>query len=99
MRLALSLVFSLTVAFVYGQHYPYRQTISMLCSPQYAGRGYVEEGRVLAANFIASEFHKIGLKPFKKKFKSKFETLLIWKEITKKKRTWMDGPMDEWSHG
>ena len=72
MRLALSLVFSLTVTFVYGQHYPYRQTISMLCSPQYAGRGYVEEGRVLAANFIASEFHKIGLKPFKKKFQQTF---------------------------
>jgi len=72
MRLALSLAFSLSVAFVYGQQYSYRQTISMLCSPQYAGRGYVEGGRVLAANLIASEFQKIGLKPFKKKFQQTF---------------------------
>jgi hypothetical protein len=72
MRLALSLVFCLTLSFVYGQHYPYRQTISMLCSPQYAGRGYVEGGRELAANLIEAEFQQIGLKPFKKKFQQTF---------------------------
>ena len=72
MRLALSFVFSLALSFVYGQQYPYRQTISMLCSPEYAGRGYVEDGRVLAANFIAAEFQKIGLQPFKNKYQQTF---------------------------
>jgi aminopeptidase YwaD len=72
MRLALSFLFSLAFSFAYGQHYPYRQTISMLCSPEYAGRGYVDGGRVLAANLIASEFHKIGLKPFKRNYQQTF---------------------------
>ena len=72
MRLALSFVFSLALSFVYGQQYPYRQTIATLCSPEYAGRGYVAGGRVLAANLIAAEFHKIGLKPFKKNFQQTF---------------------------
>ena len=72
MRLALSFVFSLALSFVYGQQYPYRQTIATLCSPEYAGRGYVEDGRVLAANFIAAEFQKIGLQPFKNKYQQTF---------------------------
>jgi aminopeptidase YwaD len=72
MRLALSFLFSLALSLAYGQHYPYRQTISMLCSPEYAGRGYVDGGRVLAANLIASEFQKIGLKPFKLKYQQTF---------------------------
>jgi aminopeptidase YwaD len=72
MRLALSFVFSLAFSFVYGQQYPYRQTIATLCSPEYAGRGYVEDGRVLAANFIAAEFQKIGLQPFKNKYQQTF---------------------------
>jgi hypothetical protein len=72
MRLALSFLFSLTLTLAYGQHYPYRQTISMLCSPEFAGRGYVDGGRVLAANLIAVEFQKIGLKPFKGKYQQTF---------------------------
>ena len=72
MRLALSFLFSLTLTLAYGQHYPYRQTISMLCSPEFAGRGYVDGGRVLAANLIAAEFQKIGLKPFKGNYQQTF---------------------------
>jgi aminopeptidase YwaD len=72
MRLALSFLFSLTLTLAYGQHYPYRQAISMLCSPEYAGRGYVDGGSVLAANLIAVEFQKIGLKPFKGKYHQTF---------------------------
>jgi hypothetical protein len=72
MRLALSFLFSLTFILGYGQHYTYRQTISMLCSPEYAGRGYVDGGSVLAANLIAVEFQKIGLKPFKGKYHQTF---------------------------
>lgn len=72
MRLALSFLFCLALSLAYGQHYPYRQTISMLCSPEYAGRGYVDGGRVLAANLIAAEFQKIGLKPFKGNYQQTF---------------------------
>ena len=72
MLLALSFLFSFALFFAHGQHYHYRQTISMLCSPEYAGRGYVDGGRGLAANLIASEFHKIGLKPFKRNYQQTF---------------------------
>jgi len=72
MRLALSLLFSLALNLACGQHYNYKQTISELCSPQYAGRGYVDGGRVLAANLIASEFQKIGLKPLKRNYQQTF---------------------------
>lgn len=72
MRLALSFIFCLALPLAYGQHYPYRQTISKLCSPDYAGRGYVDGGGVLAANLIAAEFQKIGLKPFKHNYQQTF---------------------------
>lgn len=72
MRLALSFLFSLSLTLAYGQHYNYKQTISMLCSPEYAGRGYVDGGRVLAANLIAAEFQKIGLKPIKGNYQQTF---------------------------
>lgn len=37
-----------------------------LCSPEFHGRGYVNKGDSLAAEFIVAEFKKIGLKPLKK---------------------------------
>ncbi len=42
----------------------YAQSIvDTLCSDSLAGRGYISEGHVKAATFIASEFEHIGLKP------------------------------------
>lgn len=72
MRLALSLCFSFLFIVVFGQQYPYKQTISVLCSPAYGGRGYVDEGATKAANFIAAEFQKMGLQPFHKKYLQPF---------------------------
>ncbi|MFM7006073.1 MAG: M28 family metallopeptidase [Flavobacteriales bacterium] len=72
MRLALSLVFCLQLFSGFGQQYPYREIISTLCSPAYSGRGYVANGGPLAAQLIASEFQKIGLKPFKSAYQQSF---------------------------
>lgn len=72
MRLALSFFYCCFFYLGYAQSYPYKETIATLCSPQFAGRGYVEDGRVLAANFIAAEFLKIGLQPFGKNYQQPF---------------------------
>lgn len=72
MRLALSLLFSLGLAVAYSQNYPYRQTISTLCAPEFAGRGYVDDGSNKAAAFIAKEFQRIGLKSFQKEYHQAF---------------------------
>lgn len=40
-----------------------QQTIVQLCSDSLAGRGYISSGDFKAANYIASEFKKLGLKP------------------------------------
>jgi hypothetical protein len=66
MRLALSLFFCLQLFASFGQQFPYRDLITQLCSPAFAGRGYVDDGAIKAANLIADEFQKIGLRPFKK---------------------------------
>lgn len=72
MRPALSLCFCLQLFLCFGQQYPYRDIITTLCSSSFAGRGYVEDGSTKGANFIAAEFQKIGLQPFKKKFLQPF---------------------------
>jgi hypothetical protein len=66
MRLALSLLFCSIFSLGFAQTYPYRDAISTLCSPSYAGRGYVNQGCEKAAAFIAQEFQKIGLRPLKR---------------------------------
>src|SRR5688572_29792461 len=41
-----------------------RSVVDTLASPYFKGRGYIQEGDNLAAYFVASEFHKAGLKKF-----------------------------------
>ncbi len=41
-----------------------RWVVDTLSSPYFKGRGYIKEGDNLAAYFVASEFHKCGLKKF-----------------------------------
>lgn len=41
-----------------------RTIVDSLASPYFKGRGYIKEGDNLAAYFVASEFHKMGLKKF-----------------------------------
>jgi hypothetical protein len=40
-----------------------RQEVDTLCSASFAGRGYVEDGHKKAANYLASRFEEIGLRP------------------------------------
>lgn len=48
----------------FGQDKTYaRQIIDTLCSPYFAGRGYVEDGYKKAAIFLEEEFKAIGLEP------------------------------------
>lgn len=49
----------------FGQVEQGRLTVEKLCSPAFHGRGYVNGGDSLAANFIAGEFEKMGCKFFK----------------------------------
>lgn len=43
-----------------------RQLVKQLCSPEFHGRGYVNGGDSIAAEFIRKEFEAIGCKFFKK---------------------------------
>ncbi len=58
----------------YSQDTTYaRQIIYTLCSPEFAGRAYVDNGDKKAAEFIASEFQKDGLKALSENYFQKFE--------------------------
>ena len=54
--------------FSFGQIEEIRRLTQTLCLPEFHGRGYVKKGDSIAAEFIASEFKKIGLKPLKKSY-------------------------------
>lgn len=43
-----------------------REIMTELCSEKYKGRGYVDNGDVLAADFIASELKRLGVEPVNK---------------------------------
>ncbi len=68
--LVLFLIFSFPVS--YGQIEEVRRITKTLCSPEFNGRGYVNGGDSVAADFIVNEFKKIGLKPFKKDYLQHF---------------------------
>ena len=49
-----------------------RRITKTLCSPEFHGRGYVNSGDSITANFIANELKKIGLKPLKRSYFQEF---------------------------
>ena len=49
-----------------------KEVINMLCSESMKGRGYVGNGDKNAANYLASEFEKAGLKKYSKDLLSDF---------------------------
>lgn len=58
------LFFFLLNATLHAQSVDYaRQILDSLCSPKLHGRGYVQNGERLAAEYLAREFNRIGLKP------------------------------------
>jgi len=40
-----------------------RKEVKMLCSPKFAGRGYIDDGHKKAADYLSKRFAAIGLKP------------------------------------
>ena len=50
-----------------------RSVVDTLASPFFSGRGYVNSGDSLAAEFLAKEFQHVGLKPFADSYFQKFE--------------------------
>jgi hypothetical protein len=50
-----------------------RKNLEILCSKEFNGRGYVKKGDSLAAQWIAQEFAKIGLKKFQNSYFQDFQ--------------------------
>jgi hypothetical protein len=49
-----------------------KNTINILCSPKMQGRGYVNKGEQLAANYIANQFEQVGLLKHKNSYFQSF---------------------------
>jgi aminopeptidase YwaD len=59
----------------FAQDVPYaKEVVAVLASPEMKGRGYVERGDRKAADFIAKEFEKFGLKKFDKTYFQSYTT-------------------------
>lgn len=59
-------------SFAFSQVDEVRRITQTLCTPEFHGRGYVNSGDSIAAEFIAQEFKKAGLKPLKKSYFQSF---------------------------
>jgi hypothetical protein len=69
-----ALLFSLFLCFSsWGQEFNYRNYTNQLCSPGFHGRGYVNAGDSIAAEFIAENFKAIGLLPITESYFQPFE--------------------------
>lgn len=67
------ILYSFFTFYGYSQIEEVRRITEELCSPQFHGRGYVNGGDSIAANFIANEFKKAGLKPLTDSYYQSFE--------------------------
>jgi aminopeptidase YwaD len=67
--------FLLHVSIAYSQVEEARKRVETLCSPEFHGRGYVNGGDSIAAEYLASEFNKLGIKPVKKSY---FQAFQFW---------------------
>jgi len=57
----------------YSQDLDYaKSVVRTLASPELKGRGYVENGNLLAADYLSGEYKNIGLEPLEKSFYQKF---------------------------
>lgn len=66
-----------------------RVVVDTLCSPSMHGRGYVNKGDSIAADYIKKEFEKFGIKPMGKEFYQMF-TLAV--------NTFPEGPRSFYIH-
>lgn len=69
-----SIFFSLTTH-LFSQNFDayYKSIVKTLCSEYFSGRGYVDGGDSIAADFIVEEFRKNGLKPITKTYFQRFK--------------------------
>jgi len=71
----LSFLLFLSTGKILAQSLDYaREAVNILASDSLKGRGYVENGDKLAADFIRNEFEKFGLKSFNNSYYQEFET-------------------------
>jgi len=60
-----SLLVVLTITSANAQDIGYaRQQLKKLCSPEFYGRGYYKNGDRIAADYLANEYEKFGLKSY-----------------------------------
>jgi aminopeptidase YwaD len=72
-RLNIFLIFLILSSVSYSQDIEYAKfVVKKLASPELQGRGYTEKGNLLAAEYISSEYKRIGLVPFGKSYYQKF---------------------------
>ena len=64
--------FCFSISFFHAQTPNDRVFAQQLCSPAFHGRGYVNKGDSIAAEYIAQSFKKVGLKPIKKSYFQSF---------------------------
>lgn len=70
----ISILYSLLYAFSsFSQSDEIKDFTKALCSPEFHGRGYVNGGDSIAADYIAKSFKKIGLKPVGKDYFQSFD--------------------------
>lgn len=50
-----------------------REWVKTLCSPNFHGRGYVQHGDSLAANYLKMEFEKLGVRPLNQSYLQPFQ--------------------------
>ncbi len=50
-----------------------KDILKTLCSPEFHGRGYVNDGHIIASKFIASKFDEFGLEKFEDSYFQKFD--------------------------
>jgi len=69
------LIFCLNLDLSVAQTVDYaRKVVNTLASDEFKGRGYVDDGDKLAADFIRNEFKKFGLKSYDNNYYQEFET-------------------------
>jgi hypothetical protein len=73
MRSLVVTLFIVSSGLVFGQIEEVRRITKELCSPEFHGRGYVNKGDSLAAEFLAKEFEAVGAKPIKGSYFQRFE--------------------------
>ena len=68
------IVFLAIYSFSFSQQIDFRKFTEELCSPQFHGRGYVNQGDSIASNYISAAFKDVGLVPLSNSNDSFFQS-------------------------